>query len=105
MAWQTPIAEREAAWAATRALVRIMSESGVRHHDLNVKNVLIAPSEGGLRAHLLDVDRVTFGAPGSEAVARGNVERLLRSARKWRERHGAEFDERELAELLERETA
>ena len=101
MTWQTPNEERETAWAATRALVRMMNDTGVRHHDLNVKNVLIAASEDGLTAWLLDVDRVTFGAPGSEEVARGNVERLLRSARKWRDRHGARYDERELAELLE----
>ena len=50
MAWKSPSDEREAAWAATRALVRAMNEAGVRHHDLNVKNVLIAPSEGGLTA-------------------------------------------------------
>ena len=101
MAWKSPIDEREAAWAATRALVRAMNEAGVRHHDLNVKNVLIAPTQNGPTAFLLDVDRVTFGVPRSEAVARGNVERLLRSARKWRERHGAQFHESELAELLE----
>jgi hypothetical protein len=105
MTGQTPNEEREASWAATRALVRMMNEAGVRHHDLNVKNVLIAPSEGRLTAWLLDVDRVTFGAPGSEGVARGNVERLLRSARKWRDRHGARYDESELAELLEPRTA
>lgn len=104
MSSQTPSSEREAAWAATRALVRAMNEAGVRHHDLNVKNVLIAPSERGLTAYLLDVDRVAFGVPGSEAVARGNVERLLRSARKWRDQRGARFDESELAELLEPRT-
>jgi len=100
MAWKSSLDEREAAWAATRALVRTMNEVGARHHDLNVKNVLIAPSGGGLVAYLLDVDRVTFGAPRSAEVAEGNVARLLRSARKWRERHGALFEERELAELL-----
>jgi hypothetical protein len=105
MTWQTSIDEREAAWTAARALVRAMNDAGVRHHDLNVKNVLIAPAEGGLTACLLDVDRVTFGAPGSDAVARGNVERLQRSARKWRDRHGARYDESELAEFLEPPTA
>ena len=104
MAWKSPDDERESAWAATRALVRTMNASGVRHHDLNVKNVLLAPSAGGLTAFLLDVDRVTFGAPGSAAVARGNAERLLRSARKWRARHGALFDESDLADLLEPQT-
>lgn len=102
MASTTPDGERAAAWVATRALVRLMNEAGVRHHDLNVKNVLIAPSNGGLTAYLLDVDRVTFGAPRSEVVAQGNVERLLRSARKWRDKRGALFDESEIAELVSR---
>lgn len=92
-------AEREAAWEATRTLIAAMQAAGVRHHDLNVKNVLLAPSEGGLVAYLLDVDRVTFGAPGSAEIARANVARLLRSARKWRRERGALFDERELATL------
>jgi hypothetical protein len=73
----------------------------VRHHDLNVKNVLLASYGGGLTAYLLDVDRVTFGVPGSAEISRGNVERLLRSARKWRDERGATFDERELTTLDE----
>jgi hypothetical protein len=95
----SPARERAAAWDATRVLVRAMSGAGVRHHDLNVKNVLLAPSDSGLVAYLLDVDRVTFGAPGSHDVARGNSVRLLRSARKWRDERGAVFDEREIAAL------
>jgi hypothetical protein len=91
--------ERAAAWEAARALVRAMNAAGVRHHDLNVKNVLLAPSANALVAYLLDVDRVTFGAPGDPNVARGNVARLLRSARKWRDERDAVFDERELAAL------
>jgi hypothetical protein len=91
--------ERAAAWDATRHLVRAMNDAGVRHHDLNVKNVLLAPSQAGLTAYLLDVDRVTFGVRGSADVARANVARLLRSARKWRDERGALLDERELAAL------
>jgi lipopolysaccharide kinase (Kdo/WaaP) family protein len=90
---------RRAAWAATRALVATMNEAGVRHHDLNVKNVLVAESAEGLTAFLLDVDRVTFGTPRSEEVAAANAARLLRSARKWRDERGASFDEREVAAL------
>jgi hypothetical protein len=101
MAPDGPRAERSSAWSATRALVRTMNDAGVRHHDLNVKNVLIAPSSDGLTAYLLDVDRVTFGTPRSTEIARGNVERLLRSARKWRDERGALFDESELASLDE----
>ena len=95
----SPADERSAAWEATRVLVRAMNGAGARHHDLNVKNVLLAPADSGLVASLLDVDRVTFGAPGSEEVARGNAVRLLRSARKWRDQRGAVFDEREIAAL------
>jgi hypothetical protein len=91
--------ERASAWEATRELVRAMNAAGVRHHDLNVKNVLLAPASGGLTAYLLDVDRVELGAPGSEDIARGNATRLLRSARKWRDERGATFDEREIAAL------
>ncbi|MEO8562047.1 MAG: lipopolysaccharide kinase InaA family protein [bacterium] len=92
---------RRAAWAATCALVGMMNRAGVRHHDLNVKNVLIADASIGLTAHLLDVDRVTFGVAGSDEVASANAERLLRSARKWRDERGARFDEREVGALGE----
>jgi len=98
---EAPSGERATAWAATRALVRAMNEAGVRHHDLNVKNLLLAPSADGLEAYLLDVDRVTFGVARSTEIARANVARLLRSARKWRDERGALFDERELASLAE----
>jgi hypothetical protein len=93
--------EREQAWRAARELVLSLNDAGARHHDLNVKNILLAPSRRGLAAWVLDVDRVDFGERDSVAVRRGNAERLLRSARKWRELHGALFDERELARLLE----
>ena len=94
---ETPENDRAAAWHATRQLVEQMSAAGVRHHDLNVKNVLLARDEDVLKAFLLDVDRVTFDEPDSAEVRAGNVARLLRSARKWRDERGGVFDERELA--------
>ena len=94
------VAERDAAWAATRALLALMHAAGVRHHDLNVKNVLLAPSASGLVAYVLDVDRVELGRAGDERLRTANVERLRRSARKWRDERGATYDERELAPLL-----
>jgi hypothetical protein len=92
----TPEPARRAAWAATRSLVETMNAAGVRHHDLNVKNVLLAESANGLTAYLLDVDRVTFGPPRSVEVAAANAARLMRSARKWRDERGASFDEGEV---------
>jgi tRNA A-37 threonylcarbamoyl transferase component Bud32 len=94
---QASDSDRAAAWEATRQLVEQMSAAGVRHHDLNVKNVLLAREDGVLKAFLLDVDRVTFDEPDSAEVRAGNVARLLRSARKWRDERGGVFDERELA--------
>ncbi len=88
---------RALAWEATRELVRALNAAGARHHDLNVKNILIAPEGGGLAAWVLDVDRVELGRPNARGVRVGNVSRLRRSARKWRDERGAEFDEAELA--------
>ncbi len=91
----TPAEERDAAWDATRELVRSLTAAGARHHDLNVKNILLSREGGQLVAAVLDVDRVVFGTPGSSALRVGNVTRLLRSARKWRDLRGAVFDERD----------
>ena len=90
---------RSEAWRATRALVRSLNAAGARHHDLNVKNVLLTDGEGGLVAWVLDVDRVGFGQAHAASVRVGNAARLLRSARKWRDERGAVLDEHELAEL------
>jgi hypothetical protein len=87
---------RARSWAAVADLLRRLSAAGARHHDLNVKNVLLRPRGGALEALALDVDRVTFGAGD---VMTPNVARLSRSARKWRERQGATLDESELAVL------
>jgi 3-deoxy-D-manno-octulosonic acid kinase len=90
---------RAEAWRATRALVRSLNAAGARHHDLNVKNVLLTDGEGGLVAWVLDVDRVQFGQAHAASVRVGNATRLLRSARKWRDERGAVLDESELLAL------
>ena len=75
-----PKAERR-----TAELLRALARAGARHHDLNVKNVLIVETDGGApHALILDVDRVTFAEPGNASVAVANVRRLARSARKLR---------------------
>ncbi|MEP6618960.1 MAG: lipopolysaccharide kinase InaA family protein [bacterium] len=91
-----PVTSRADAWTAARTLVDDLTAAGARHRDLNVKNVLLAPAGSGMVAYVLDVDRVTFGAHDSAEVRTGNVERLLRSARKWRHERGAVLDEKEL---------
>ena len=87
---------RARAWTAVAELLRRLSAAGARHHDLNVKNVLLRPRGEELEALALDVDRVCFETGD---VMTANVARLSRSARKWRERQGATVDESELAVL------
>lgn len=90
---------RAAAWRATAGLIRSLAAAGARHHDLNVKNVLLRESgDGGLDALVLDVDRVTFSSDRA-AVLEANLARLLRSARKWQSTYGAPITDSELAEL------
>ena len=100
----TDPATRKRAVAAAGALfgytgvgTLLLSEAGARHHDLNVKNVLLRHRpDAGFQPYVLDVDRVTFHEPHDPDVIRGNAERLLRSARKWRRLHGARVTDAEL---------
>lgn len=89
------------AWRATNRLLASLHEIGARHHDLNVKNILLrhAP-HGGFEAMVLDVDRVEF-APVGESVAQANAARLMRSAKKWQTHWGAPITDAELADLAE----
>lgn len=94
--------ERAAALAATAGLISAMSRLGARHHDLNVKNILLSGDGGALRAIVLDVDRVRFGGAGSPHIVDANLARFARSVRKWHDRHGASLDESDLATLVSR---
>ena len=94
-----PSARRSNAWAATIALVHALDAAGARHYDLNVKNILLVPNGASFEAWVLDVDRVVLGIPNAASIRRGNAERLVRSARKWRDEKGAVFDERDAAAL------
>jgi hypothetical protein len=96
-------AERAAALDAAASLIALLSTCGARHHDLNVKNVLLARDSRGapqLTPYLLDVDRVEFRSGGTSRVTQRNLDRFLRSARKWRARYGARIDEGELERLV-----
>jgi len=96
--------ERRAALGAAAGLIGLLSACGARHHDLNVKNVLLerATARSGallLTAHVLDVDRVEFGRPGDSRITEGNLDRFMRSARKWRELHDARLEEADLVRV------
>lgn len=94
-------AHRRRALSATAQLVARLSAAGARHYDLNVKNILLVERDGRTEALVLDVDRVEFLDGGARPVEQ-NLARLLRSARKWRQRYGAFVTEAELSELAER---
>jgi Lipopolysaccharide kinase (Kdo/WaaP) family len=77
---------------AVVGLLRALTLSGAHHQDLNLKNILLTAGDGpGLDAHVLDVDRVRFSSPGSPLVAQANLDRLIRSLRKWRDLHELPF--------------
>jgi hypothetical protein len=88
---------RARAIAAAANLVVLLGVIGAQHADLNVKNILLREEAGVLNAMVLDVDRVVFDEP--EIVFDLNLERLLRSARKWQTVHGARVTKAELDEL------
>ena len=74
------------------SLLKALTKAGAHHQDLNLKNVLLTAGEGpGLDAHVLDVDRVRFSSPGSPLVAKANLDRLIRSLRKWRDLHSLPY--------------
>jgi hypothetical protein len=94
-----PSAVRDAVRVVARLLAR-MAAAGVRHPDLNVRNVLIARDGNGQReAWLLDVDRVWFDTPRHPRVREANLSRFARSARKVREREGLPVGDGEMALL------
>ena len=83
---------RVAALSAAAGLLRALSAARVRHPDLNVKNILLSGSPP-TDTWLLDVDRVLFD---EDTAADANLQRLLRSARKWQSQRQAAVTTAEL---------
>lgn len=91
--------ERRRVWGATSRLLKRLSMAGVRHHDLNVKNILLRAVRDDLTvAYALDVDRVEFDCTRRDAYA-GNRARLRRSVEQWRRIRGATIDDAEVSFL------
>lgn len=90
---------RQRGWNGVRRLLKSLASNGVRHHDLNVKNILLRPAEDEIfAAYALDVDRVEFDCTRRDAYA-GNRARLRRSVEKWRDTRGARITDAELDAL------
>ena len=89
---------RMRAIVAAADLVSTLGIVGAHHADLNAKNILLHEAANGtLAAMVLDVDAMRFDEP--EIVYDLNLERLLRSARKWKAVHRALVTDAELDEL------
>ena len=72
--------QRTRIMAAVRKLFDQLHRQGVRHPDLNARNILLSPTgSGNWSAWLLDVDAVRWGEPGDPTVDTANRHRLLRS--------------------------
>ena len=91
------------AWLdSVAALLRGLTRAGAWHPDLNVRNILLTnDDDGARRAFVLDVDRIRFHPPGDPNVRDANLQRLMRSVRKWRAAGSPAFDESELRTLRE----
>lgn len=99
LATQPDSDERRKGWNATRRLLKRLAGQGVRHHDLNVKNILLRRTADDLFAgYVLDVDRVEFDCTRRDAYA-GNRARLRRSVEKWRDTRGATITDAEIEAL------
>lgn len=99
-AWEKAVSvDRDAMLLAVARLLTALACAGAWHADLNLKNIYIAGNGADFTAYLLDVDRVTF--PGGEDIAARNFKRLARSARKWREQWGLDFNEESLMRLAD----
>lgn len=91
-------AVRKRVFSAVRKLLDQLGRHGVRHPDLNARNILLSTS-GGCSAWLLDVDAVHFKNPGSSSVANANRNRLLRSLLKRARLGDLGWSESEVAKL------
>jgi hypothetical protein len=75
--------DRAALWETVSDLIGSLAAAGAYHEDLNVRTILVSAGADGRRtAHAIDVDRVVWGHPGDPSLARNNLARLHRSARK-----------------------
>lgn len=68
-------------WSAIGGMIRRFQDAGVRHDDVNARNVLRTPDG---RFHLIDFDKAAIQPPG--AWQRGNLLRLRRSLEKFKAR-------------------
>jgi 3-deoxy-D-manno-octulosonic acid kinase len=94
-------AERTDALKATGNLLRDMAAAGIRHRDMNARNVLLEWKGAFPTAHLLDLDRCDVEAEGRSTSLIAMYQRLRRSIRKWESQTGMRITEKEWKSLDE----
>jgi tRNA A-37 threonylcarbamoyl transferase component Bud32 len=78
-----PGLSRRAILRESAGAVRRMHDARFLHADLNVTNLVLEPLTGGLRVHVVDLDRGRFRSRVGPAERARNLARLLRSYEKW----------------------
>jgi Lipopolysaccharide kinase (Kdo/WaaP) family len=63
--------------AAVEVLLDAMARAGALHHDLNAKNILLAPDGAALKAYVIDVDRVVLLGAGVDSANRARLRRSI----------------------------
>jgi len=91
-------AERYRIYSAVRKLLAQLHRQGIRHPDLNARNILLS-GKGSSTAWLLDVDAVQFDTPSSTTADTANRNRLLRSLLKRARLGDLGWSESEVAKL------
>jgi len=79
-------------------LVRVLAEHGVRHPDLNARNLLFQ-EQGRDGVHLLDLDRCRVDSRDPDSLRERLSRRLRRSLVSWERRSGLQLDGEEWAAL------
>lgn len=92
--------QRSRIFSAVRKLMEQLQRHGVRHPDLNARNILLSPiGAGSWDAWLLDVDTVRFEDPASPKIETANRNRLLRSLLKLARLGNLGWSEQEIPRL------
>jgi 3-deoxy-D-manno-octulosonic acid kinase len=93
--------DREAACFAAGGCLRRLHDAGLRHPDLNLKNLLLQRRAAGWTVHVIDLDRARVGAPAGALARRRMVRRFFRSLDKWESRTGRAVPAAERDAILE----
>jgi 3-deoxy-D-manno-octulosonic acid kinase len=92
--WPEPL--RTAAWHAAGVLLRHSFAAGVRHADLNLRNILVTREHARVHALLLDLDRATVAAV-DDVARHAMLARFHRSRRKLEAAFGIPVGRADLA--------